>query len=148
MGAGERERHRPPERLATHERRLIGVGITVEHLERALRQAFDAIRREIESVIEAKGSPAWKQLRRHTHQEARVPVQAGHDEHARRNGLARHTAGLPGTLESSSGMLGCVRIGGLFGQPEFVKLWFAHTISRFGSEVTMLAIPLTAALVL
>jgi MFS family permease len=31
---------------------------------------------------------------------------------------------------------------------DFVKLWSGHTISRFGSEVSQLAIPLTAALVL
>lgn len=39
-------------------------------------------------------------------------------------------------------------LSGLWRQPEFVKLWSAHTISRFGSEVSQLAIPLTAALVL
>jgi hypothetical protein len=38
--------------------------------------------------------------------------------------------------------------GGLWRHPDFVKLWSAHTISWFGSEVSQLAIPLTAALVL
>lgn len=38
--------------------------------------------------------------------------------------------------------------GGLFRQPDFARLWAGHTISRFGSEVSQLAIPLTAALVL
>jgi MFS family permease len=37
---------------------------------------------------------------------------------------------------------------GLWRHPDFVRLWSAHTISRFGSEVSQLAIPLTAALVL
>jgi MFS family permease len=37
---------------------------------------------------------------------------------------------------------------GLWRHPEFVKLWAGHTISRFGSEISQLAIPLTAALVL
>jgi MFS family permease len=44
-------------------------------------------------------------------------------------------------------MLAGVRLG-LFAQREFLKLWLAHTISRFGSEFTLLAIPLTAVLVL
>jgi MFS family permease len=39
-------------------------------------------------------------------------------------------------------------ISGLWREPQFVRLWSAHTISRFGSEVSLLAIPLTAALVL
>jgi MFS family permease len=39
-------------------------------------------------------------------------------------------------------------LGGLFRQPDFARLWAGHTISRFGSEVSQLAIPLTAALVL
>jgi MFS family permease len=37
---------------------------------------------------------------------------------------------------------------GLWRHPEFVKLWAGQTISRFGSEISQLAIPLTAALVL
>jgi predicted MFS family arabinose efflux permease len=37
---------------------------------------------------------------------------------------------------------------GLWRHPEFVKLWAGHTISRFGSEISLLAIPLTAALAL
>jgi MFS family permease len=41
-----------------------------------------------------------------------------------------------------------MRFGGLWRHPEFVKLWTGHTISRFGSEISNLAIPLTAALVL
>jgi MFS family permease len=36
----------------------------------------------------------------------------------------------------------------LWRQPDFVRLWAGHTISRFGSEISQLAIPLTAALVL
>src|SRR5918912_1194187 len=38
--------------------------------------------------------------------------------------------------------------GGLWRHPEFVKLWSGQTISRFGSEISQLAIPLAAALVL
>lgn len=41
-----------------------------------------------------------------------------------------------------------VSLSGLWRHPDFVKLWSAHSISRFGSEVSQLAIPLTAALVL
>jgi MFS family permease len=37
---------------------------------------------------------------------------------------------------------------GLWRHSDFVKLWLGHTISRFGSEISQLAIPLTAALVL
>jgi predicted MFS family arabinose efflux permease len=37
---------------------------------------------------------------------------------------------------------------GLWRQPDFVKLWTGHTISRFGSEISQLAIPFTAVLVL
>jgi predicted MFS family arabinose efflux permease len=41
-----------------------------------------------------------------------------------------------------------MRFTGLWQEPDFLRLWTAHTISRFGSEVSQLAIPLTAALVL
>jgi MFS family permease len=37
---------------------------------------------------------------------------------------------------------------GLWRHPDFVKLWAGQTISLFGSEVTLLALPLTAALTL
>src|SRR5438270_627897 len=37
---------------------------------------------------------------------------------------------------------------GLWRQPDFVKLWTGQTVSRIGSEISQLAIPLTAALVL
>jgi MFS family permease len=40
------------------------------------------------------------------------------------------------------------RLGGLWQHPNFLKLWSAETISVFGSQVTMLALPLTAVLVL
>ncbi len=36
-------------------------------------------------------------------------------------------------------------LSGLWHERDFVRLWSAHTISRFGSEVSLLAIPLTAA---
>ena len=38
--------------------------------------------------------------------------------------------------------------GGLWRHPDFLKLWSAETISRFGSEVSGLALPLAAILVL
>src|SRR5262249_50974574 len=40
------------------------------------------------------------------------------------------------------------RFGGLWRHPGFLKLWTAQTVSVFGSQVTALALPLTAALVL
>jgi MFS family permease len=45
-------------------------------------------------------------------------------------------------------MRGIARPGGLWQHAEFVKLWTGQTISRFGSEISQLAIPLAAALVL
>src|SRR5437868_14665021 len=41
-----------------------------------------------------------------------------------------------------------IALTGLWRHSEFVKLWAGQTISRFGSEISSLAIPLTAALVL
>ncbi len=38
--------------------------------------------------------------------------------------------------------------GGLWQHPDFLKLWSAETVSVFGSQITMLALPLTAVLVL
>lgn len=40
------------------------------------------------------------------------------------------------------------RLGGLWQHPNFLKLWAGETISVFGSQVTLLALPLTAVLVL
>ncbi|GAC1349779.1 MAG: hypothetical protein NVS2B12_32830 [Ktedonobacteraceae bacterium] len=37
---------------------------------------------------------------------------------------------------------------GLWGSPDFVKIWVGHTISNFGSGITGIALPLTAVLVL
>ena len=48
----------------------------------------------------------------------------------------------------ASGPVRGISFGGLWRHSEFVKLWAGHTISRFGSEISQLAIPLTAALVL
>jgi len=48
----------------------------------------------------------------------------------------------------ASGPVRGISFGGLWRHPEFVKLWAGQTISRFGSEISQLAIPLTAALVL
>ena len=41
-----------------------------------------------------------------------------------------------------------VRFTGLWRQPDFLKLWAGETISLFGSQITFLALPLTAVLVL
>jgi MFS family permease len=38
--------------------------------------------------------------------------------------------------------------GGLWRQPDFIKLWSAETVSRFGSEISGLALPLAAIIVL
>ncbi len=40
------------------------------------------------------------------------------------------------------------RFTGLWRQPDFMKLWAGETISVFGSQITLLALPLTAVLVL
>lgn len=40
------------------------------------------------------------------------------------------------------------RLTGLWRHSEFLKLWAGQTISQFGSQVTLLALPLTAALTL
>jgi MFS family permease len=48
----------------------------------------------------------------------------------------------------ASGRVGVVGLSGLWRHSEFVKLWTGQTISQFGTQVTQLAIPLTAALVL
>jgi len=40
------------------------------------------------------------------------------------------------------------RFGGLWGHPDFLKLWAGQTVSLFGSAFTTLALPLTAVLVL
>ncbi len=41
-----------------------------------------------------------------------------------------------------------LRLGGLWSNPDFLKLWGSETISLFGTQVTGLALPLTAVLVL
>src|ERR1700720_3911120 len=48
----------------------------------------------------------------------------------------------------ASGRVPGISFSGLWRHAEFVKLWAGQTISRFGSEISQLAIPLTAALVL
>ena len=40
------------------------------------------------------------------------------------------------------------RLGGLWHHPDFLKLWAAQSVSQFGSQITLLALPLTAVLVL
>src|SRR5438552_13890259 len=39
-------------------------------------------------------------------------------------------------------------VNGLWRNPDFVKLWGSLTITHFGGQITFLALPLTAALVL
>lgn len=41
-----------------------------------------------------------------------------------------------------------VKRQGLWGHPDFLKLWAGQTVSEFGTQVTYLALPLTAALLL
>jgi len=40
------------------------------------------------------------------------------------------------------------RFTDLWHHPDFIKLWGGQTISQFGSQITLLALPLTAALTL
>lgn len=40
------------------------------------------------------------------------------------------------------------RLGSLWRNPEFLKLWAGHSVSYLGSQVTLLALPLTAVLLL
>ena len=40
------------------------------------------------------------------------------------------------------------RLGGLWGNPDFLKLWASLTVTHFGGQITFLALPLTAALLL
>jgi MFS family permease len=47
-----------------------------------------------------------------------------------------------------SGQVPGISLGGLWRHPAFVNLWAGQTISQFGSQISQLAIPLTAALVL
>src|SRR5438067_811939 len=64
----------------------------------------------------------------------------------------RSTRGSPGPCPHrmfyASARVPWMRFSGLWRHPDFVKLWAGHTVSRFGSEISQLAIPLTAALVL
>ena len=48
----------------------------------------------------------------------------------------------------ASGRVNGIGFTGLWRHPEFVKLWTGQTISQFGTQVSQLAIPLTAVLVL
>jgi MFS family permease len=47
-----------------------------------------------------------------------------------------------------SGRVPGISLGGLWRHPQFVRLWAGQTISQFGTQISQLAIPLTAALVL
>ena len=41
-----------------------------------------------------------------------------------------------------------MRPSALWSHPEFLKLWTAYTVSRLGSQITLLALPLSAVLLL
>ena len=41
-----------------------------------------------------------------------------------------------------------LRLKGLWGHPDFMRLWVGRTVSRFGSEISLLALPLTAVIFL
>jgi MFS family permease len=52
---------------------------------------------------------------------------------------------------SDNGLMGLrvrIALSGLWRQPDFLKLWIGQTVSSLGSQVTLLALPLTAILVL
>ena len=40
------------------------------------------------------------------------------------------------------------RLAGLWRHPDFVRLWLGGTVSGFGSQITFLALPLTAVIAL
>src|SRR5919199_2128290 len=134
-GVGEGQRDGAAEGFAAHEDRL---GLVAEHLERAAGETRHAALGQVQMVVEGHRVPAREQQRRVAHQQPRVTVQAGDDQdavgHCVCSTLLAHMRGLAP--------------GGLWRHPDFVKLWSGQTISRFGSEISQLAIPLTAALVL
>jgi len=47
-----------------------------------------------------------------------------------------------------SGLRGFAAVGELWGNPEFLKLWLSATVSLAGTQVSLLAVPLTAVLTL
>src|SRR3984893_17511212 len=59
-----------------------------------------------------------------------------------------HSGRVPRPMFYASGRVWGISLSGLWRHPEFMKLWAGETISRFGSAISALAIPLTAALVL
>src|ERR1700730_3318692 len=59
-----------------------------------------------------------------------------------------HSGRVPRPMFYASGRVWGISLSGLWRHPEFMKLWAGETISRFGSAISQLAIPLTAALVL
>jgi MFS family permease len=63
-------------------------------------------------------------------------------------GMMRTRGGWPTAMFYAFDRMAGIRLTGLWRHAEFVKLWAGQTISEFGSQVTQLAIPLTAALVL
>ncbi len=54
----------------------------------------------------------------------------------------------PQAIEGHAGQGGQSPVAGLWRHPDFLKLWAGQTVSLCGSEVTALALPLTAVLVL
>src|SRR6185437_16238774 len=45
---------------------------------------------------------------------------------------------------TSSAMRSFWPVGGLWRQPDFLKLWSAETVSQFGTQISQLALPLAA----
>lgn len=45
-------------------------------------------------------------------------------------------------------MLKRLRLAGLWHHPDFLKFWAGQTVSLFGSQISLLALPLTAVLAL
>jgi hypothetical protein len=45
-------------------------------------------------------------------------------------------------------MLKRLRLVGLWSHPDFLKFWAGQSVSLFGSQISILALPLTAVLVL
>jgi MFS family permease len=131
------------ERFATHNQ-WTAIRLRLFLLEGALSQAFNAVVRQVQPVIEAGVAPAGKQDWRPAHEQARVAIETGNDQHVRCTGRG-HGYVLRCWPMRARGLLDNA---GLWRQPEFLKLWTGQTISLFGSQVSQLAIPLTAALVL
>src|SRR4030081_2052628 len=106
-------------------------------------EPLDAALGQIEVMVKSQRWPVRKQHRCRAHEHSRVAIEPRDDEHSVLWGRYCHAP-----MFYASGPVRGISFGGLWRHSEFVKLWAGHTISRFGSEISQLAIPLTAALVL